>query len=103
MTKVYLDELEDVSNELVSYSQNNISREVEELKLATNNFIWQGPAYNSFIDGYNTRINELIKMNECLTKIANFLSVVKDNYSDTNVKINNAYEELLEEFNRIGK
>ena len=103
MTKVYLDELEDIGSELVSYSENNISNGVEELKVATNNLIWQGPAYNSFITGYNTKINELVKMNESLTKIARFLLIAKDNYSDTNARINNAYEELLEEFNRIGK
>ena len=28
---------------------------------------------------------------------------VKDSYSETNLKINNAYDELSEEFQRIGK
>lgn len=103
MTKIYLDELEDVSSELISYSENNIANKILELKQSPSNFIWQGPAYNSFIAGYNSKINELTKMNNSLTNLAKYLTNVKESYSDTNSKINNAYEELLSEFERIGK
>ena len=103
MIKVYLNELEETGNELISYSQNNIANEIEKLKLASNNFVWQGPAYNSFIAGYNAKIENLIRMNNSLTILAKYMLIVKENYSDTNEKINNAYEELLSEFKSIGK
>ena len=103
MKKIYLDELESISNELINYSQKNIADGIEELKLSTNNFIWQGPAYNSFINGYNLKIYELEKMNEELTKISKFLLSVTDSYSNTNLKISNAYEELLNEIKAMGK
>lgn len=103
MKKIYLDELEDISSELISYSENNIANKIEELKQTPNSFIWQGPAYNSFITGYNTKINELIKMNNGLTSIAKYLINVKESYGNANSRIDNAYEELLSEFQRIGK
>ena len=103
MKKVYLDELDEVSSELISYSQNDIANKIEELRLSTNNFVWQGQAYNSYINGYNLKIDELVKMNHGLTSLAKFLALVKENYGNVNEKINNAYEELLEEFQRIGK
>ena len=103
MKKVYLDELEDTGNELVNYSEKNITDTLQELKNATNNFIWQGPAYNSFIKEYDIKINKLLEMNNSLTSLAKFLLLAKDGYSDANRKIDNAYEELLSDFKRIGK
>lgn len=103
MRKVYLDELEEVSNELINYSENSINNKIEELKQATNNFVWQGLAYNSYISNFNTKINKLIRMNNSLTNLAKYLLMAKENYSDANSKISNAYAELLEEFQRIGK
>lgn len=103
MKKVYIDELEEVSNELIDYSENNINNKIEELKQSTNNFVWQGQAYSSYIRGFNTKINDLMRMNNSLTNLAKYLLTAKESYSDVNFKIGNAYEELLEEFQRIGK
>lgn len=103
MKKIYLDELEDVSSELINYSQNNITKIINDLKQTPNNFIWQGPAYNSFIKGYQNKIDELMKMNGGLNNLGKFLVTVKDKYNDANSRINNAYEELLNEFQRVGK
>ena len=101
MKRVYLNELEEVSGELISCSQNDITNKIEELKQATNNFVWQGMAYDSYMRGFNIKINDLSRMNEGLTKIAKFLLQVGENYNNTNEKINNAYEELIEEFKQI--
>lgn len=103
MKKVYLDELEDAGNELINYSDKNIAKTIEELKLAPSNFVWQGPAYNSFITGYNTKISELMKMNNSLTTLAKYLITAKESYSNANFKIDNAYEELLSEFMKEGR
>lgn len=102
MKKIYLDELELREQELVSYSENNIKNKIEELKELTNGFVWEGKAHNSYVAGYNKRINKLLELNEGMTKIGKFLFSVKDSYQDANNKINNAYEELLAEFNKIG-
>lgn len=100
MKKVYLDELESTGNELVNYSQNNIASKIEELKQTTNNFEWQGLAYNSYINAFNTKINKLIRMNNNLVNLAKFLLSVEENYDNTNKRISNAYEELIEEFKK---
>ena len=103
MKKVYLDELENSSNELINYSQNNIGKTIEELKKSPNNMIWQGTVHNSYIAGYNKKIEELVKMNNGLTNLAKYLLSAKESYSNANARINNAYEELLSEMKRIGK
>ena len=103
MKKIYLDELEDVTNELINCSKNDIAKEIEELKLAPNNFNWNGLAYDTFMDGYNNHINKLIKMNNNLNDLGEYLKIVNEKYRDANYKIDRAYEELLNEFKRIGK
>ena len=102
MKKIYLDELEEKENEIVNYSENNIKGKIDELSGLTNNFVWEGKAHDSYIGGYNKRINKLIELNNGLTKIGKFLLSVKDNYQDANNKVSNAYEELLAEFKKIG-
>lgn len=102
MKKIYLDELEIREQELVNFSENNIKNKIEELRELTNGFVWEGKAHNSYIAGYNKRIDKLVSLNEGLTKIGKFLFSVKDNYQDANNRINNAYEELLEEFKKLG-
>lgn len=102
MKKVYLDELEPKAQELINFSQKNIKEKIDELKLLTNDFVWQGKAHDSYIRGYNNRINKIEELNNNLTKIANFLLSVKDNYHNVNEKINTTYEELLSEFERAG-
>ena len=102
MKKIYLDELEEKENEIVSYSQTNIKEKIDELNKLTNGFIWEGKAHDSYIMGYNKKINKLLELNEGLTKIGKFLLSVKDNYQDANNRVNNAYEELLAEFKKLG-
>ena len=102
MKRVYLEELESTGNNLINYTQNNMAKVIEELKLATNNFVWQGPAYNSYIKGYMVRIQRLEKLNNDMKKIAEYMLRVKDEYSNANGKIENAYNELVDESKRIG-
>ena len=101
MKKVYLDELESTCNELVNYSQNSIANKIEELKQAPNNFVWQGLAYDSYVNNFNTKIDKLIRMNNSLTNLAKFLLSAEENYNNANERINNAYEELIEEIKKI--
>ena len=101
MTKVYIDELEDKGNELINYSQNNIKETICNLKASTNNLIWDGPGYQSYISQFNSKINKLEKINNNLSKIASYLITAKDEYYDTNIKIDKMYEELLEEYKEI--
>lgn len=102
MKKIYLDELEEKENEIVNYSQTNIKEKIDELNKLTNGFIWEGKARDSYIMGYNKKINKLLELNEGLNKIGKFLLSVKDNYQDANNRVNNAYEELLAEFKKLG-
>ena len=98
MKKIYLDEIEEVEKELVNLSEKNIS----ELKLLPNSFIWNGKANTSYVKEYNKIIKKLEIMNNGLTKIASFLLAVKDEYQTTTNKIDNAYEELADEFRKLG-
>ena len=97
MNKVYLDELESIGNELVNYSKNEISSKIDELKNLTNNLEWNGMGYETFIEGYNNRINKIIEWNDNLTRMASFLLTAKDDYTDTNENIESKYNENLEE------
>jgi len=95
MKKVYLDELTEYGNELVNYSKNNISSKIDELKKSINDLEWKGTGYESFIEGYNNRINKIIEWNNNLTKLASFLLTVTTDYNDTNEDIYKHYDENL--------
>ena len=101
MPKVYLDELEDKGNELINYSKNNISNTINELKNATDNFIWKGPGYQSYISQYKTKMDKLEKINNNLSKIASYLIIAKDGYEDANMDINSMYEDLVDEYEEL--
>ena len=103
MKKIYLDEVRATGEELIQFTKNDITSKIEELKLVTKDLIWQGQAYNNFIEGYNAKIVKLEQMNDSLSNIANFLITVNDNYGETNRKIDNAYEELIEDFKKVGE
>lgn len=102
MKKIYLDEIEEVEKELVNLSEKNIKDNINELKLLPNSFIWNGKANTSYVKEYNKIIKKLEIMNNGLTKIASFLLAVKEEYQTTTNKIENAYEELAEEFRKLG-
>ena len=99
--KVYIDEVEDKGLELVNYSKNNIASTINDLKSAPSNFIWGGLGYQSYILQYNIKMKKLEKINENLSKIAEYLLTVKEGYEDANYKINNTYEELLNEYEEL--
>lgn len=101
MKKIYLNEIETKGEELVRYSKNDINTKIEELKVSPKKFVWQGPAYDTFIKGYNTKIKKITELNNNLAKIAEYLLRVKEDYSNTNERIENAYNELLDEFNSV--
>ena len=103
MKKIYLDEVRATGEELIQFTKNDITSKIEELKLVTKDLIWQGQAYNNFIEGSNAKIVKLEQMNDSLSNIANFLITVNDNYGETNRKIDNAYEELIEDFKKVGE
>ena len=102
MVKVYLDEVENKANELVNYSKNDISLKIEDMKNLTDKFIWKGQASESFISGYKNKINKLAELNNKMSKIAEFLFTVNSGYQETNERVNNMYEELVEEFKKAG-
>ena len=97
MKKIYLNEIEEKSRELVSFSRNDINVRIEELKKLPSNLVWKGLAKEKYIVGYNNRINTLSELNNNVCKIAEFLLRVKEDYNGANQKIENAYEELLAE------
>lgn len=95
MKKVYLDEIEEKSVELANYSKNDIAKKIEELRLLPTTFIWEGPVKEKYISDYNKKIEKLNELNNNMRKIAEFLVHVKDDYTDANRQIDNAYEELI--------
>ena len=102
MKVIYIDEIEKKSNELANFSKNNIAIEIKQLKELPQKFVWKGLAKDTYINGYNKRINKLVELNNNICKIAEFLKNVASDYTDTNNKINNAYEELLSEIKPHG-
>lgn len=102
MKKIYLDEIEDKSRELINFSKNDVALEIEELKKIPNNFIWEGLVKDKYLIGYNNRINKLSELNNNVSKIAEFLLRVNEDYHGANQRIDNAYEELLNEIKAWG-
>lgn len=100
MRKVYLDELKEQANEIINYSKSNITETINKLREDPKQMLWEGKAYGSFVNGYNTRIDKIAKMNENMCKLAEFLLKVSEDYEGTNQKIDNAYEELIEEIKK---
>ena len=98
MKKVYLDEIEEKAGEIISFSKNNINEKIVELKESTNGFIWQGLGHSSYVNGYNARLNKVMELNNNMTKIAEYLLRVREDYDNANHRIDNAYNELLDEF-----
>lgn len=103
MKKIYLDEVEEKGSDLMNFSRIEISQKIEELRLAPNNFIWQGRAHASFMESYNKKIDTVTKLNDNFVKIAEYLLQVKDDYHNTNQQIDNAYNELLSDFEKVKK
>ena len=95
--KIYLNEIEEKSSELASFSRNNIHNELEELKNAPNKLVWEGLAKERYLNLYRKKLNHLYELNNNVCKIAEFLQRVKDDYDGANDRINNAYEELISE------
>lgn len=102
MKKIYIDEIEEKSHELISFSKNNVALEIEELQKLPNSFIWEGLAKDKYLTGYNNRINKLNELNNNICKIAEFLLRVNEDYTGANQRIDNAYEELLSEISVRG-
>ena len=48
-------------------------------------------------------LDKLIRMNNSLTNLAKFLLSAEENFNNANERINNAYEELIEEIKKIRK
>ena len=95
--KVYLDELDEKSRELVSYSRNNIGVKIDELANVFKDTTWKGNASNKFITGYNQKINKLRRLNNNMEKLALFLRDSHNDYSDTNNSLNNTWNNILDE------
>lgn len=102
MKKVYLDEIEEESKELIDYSKVNIANKIEDLRKLPSNFVWEGLAREKYVTGYNNRVNKLSELNDNVCKIAQFLLRVKEDYNGANQRIENAYEELLTEIKARG-
>lgn len=107
MKKVYLDELEETGNELVNYSKNEISSKINDLKNVTKDLDWNGIGYETFVEGYNKKVNRIVEWNENLTKMASFLLTAKNDFNDTNEDIEKQYNEslseLIEELKAMGR
>lgn len=97
MKRVYIKQIEERSNEIVNYSKTVVASKIENLKTLPKGFEWHGRAKDSYIKGYDAKIEKLIKHNENIAKLAETLLVVADSYGDANIKIENATEEILME------
>lgn len=102
MKRIYIDEIEDKCNELMTYSKKDIASEIEVLKNLPNQFVWQGLSNEKYVNLYNKKVQKLMILNSNMCKIAEFLSRVSEDYNNANDKVNNAYEELLSSFERVG-
>lgn len=100
MTKIYLDEIDSIGKILVNIAKVDISEKIEELKTLPNQFDWSGLSHDTYIQEYNKKINKIIGYNENLKKIAEYFFLVRDDYSNVNDKINEAYEEILNEIKK---
>ena len=76
--KVYLDELDEKSRELVSYSRNNIGVKIDELANVFKDTTWKGNASNKFITGYNQKINKLRRLNNTWNNILDEIRSAND-------------------------
>lgn len=95
--KVYLDNLEDKNNALISYSRNNISPKIEELGKVFNNVEWSGRAHSKYIAGYNARIEKLNKLNHNMELLGHFLERCHGNYNEANEKLIKSWDSFIEE------
>ena len=99
---VELDKLDNKSNELLKYCQNEINDKIMELEKYKNSFIWEGIGHDSFINLYNDEIIKLKTLKNNMEKISNFVMLFKNNYYDTNSKLDNSWDEYLQEVKKRG-
>jgi len=97
MTKILLNELEKVGNELVNYSKVDISNQIMELKNLPKQFNWDGPSSVYYVESYEKKMNKLIRMNNNLAVLAEFLLSANSNYSLSSKKVNQSYNDLMSE------
>lgn len=99
MKRVYIKQIEERSNEIVNYSKTVVASKIENLKTLPKGFEWHGRAKDSYIKGYDAKIEKLIKYNENIAKLAEIMLIAADSYGNANIKIRNAAEEILMELN----
>ena len=95
--KVYLDELDEKCNELTNYIKNDINDKINELSHAFDDVNRFGNASTTYINGYNRKIEKLIKLEHNMELLANYLKEYHDNYSETNNSLGKSWTSFIDE------
>ena len=95
--KIYLNELEEQTNKLVTFSKNDINTKISELKTIFDDVNWQGKGHNTFINGYNNKINYLEKMGNNILLLTEYLTNCHNDYSETNDKLIKSWDKFMDE------
>ena len=95
--KIYLDELETNSNKIVDYSKNTINSKINELDKIFDNLNWRGKAANTYLNGYKTRIDKLYKINDNITKLAQYLQSGFTDFNETNNDLSKSWDAFIDE------
>ncbi len=95
--RVYLDELENKSRELINYSKKDITDKINELKLLGEEIIWHGPAHDNYIKEYNKRIEKLQALNNKICLFGEYLKFCSEHYGETQEKLTKNWNKYLDE------
>ncbi len=98
--QVYLDELEEKSDELIRFSRNDMKNKVQEIKKDFNDLNWHGEAHDSYAKGYDARIEKINTMMDRLSLLGEYLKMCKDSYWETNEKLENSWNEFMDELDK---
>lgn len=95
--KVYLNELDDKSNELINYSKNNIASKIDELSMVITDIDWYGNAGNKYKLGYDKKIIKLKKYGENIEKLGKYLAESHNSYKESNDDLERSWNDFLDE------
>lgn len=95
--KVYLDELENKSNELVNYSKIDIANKINEIKNSFDGISWNGKAHSTYINGFNKKITKLERLNKNMELLARYLVECHNDYDSINHDLGKKWDDFIDE------
>jgi len=92
MQYVEWDKVNEVGEELVAYSENDILNQIKLINDLKNQANWEGADADASMAGFTKFMNDMEKLSEAIKRYGQFLEGVASKYRSTSNSIKNIFE-----------